>query len=473
MKLLILVSALLACFHSFGQLIPTYESSSMKYGLLKLDSCNSQLDSIEILPPIFETYEEMDFGYIFHNVGDDAFVNMDGKVKIRDSIDILYPYSQCDKLLISKNDMFGVLNVNGNYEIPIDYSSIYQVFISCYSILKKEKKYGLADGNGKIIIPIKYDSIYYATNHDNEIRVVLERNGMFEVVDTAGNNILPQGEYSQFSCEKGQIRYVSDSTHYLFNFEGELEGVSFHQPIEWYSYNLARYYDHSIKKFGYVNRFGKLVIPKLYESADHFNCGLAIARLNGTYGVLDTMGNHFLPFEYEDINITIRPQMSYDPYSMKIFSWFKTKKDNYFGCIIGSDAKTIIPAKYDNIVEFPSYPFLLKTKKNDKIGLINIESNSIVEPLFDTIYEYHLRNYYEIGWSKKWLRVKANNKFGIIDFDGKEVLRNEYDFIAPSIFKNLLAVKKGNFWYYLNKNIGIEKKAKKPLKGHHISTPNN
>lgn len=56
------------------------------------------------------------------------------------------------------------------------------------------------------------------------------------------------------------------------------------------------------KKYGFIDKDGKLVIPLEYSDADNFNDGLARVMLNGQYGLINTQGEIVLPIVYDDIN---------------------------------------------------------------------------------------------------------------------------------------------------------------------------
>lgn len=55
-------------------------------------------------------------------------------------------------------------------------------------------------------------------------------------------------------------------------------------------------------KYGYVNKYGEIIIPLEYEKATNFKSGIAGVKKN-KYGVIDEDGNILLPFEYEEMYV--------------------------------------------------------------------------------------------------------------------------------------------------------------------------
>jgi KWG Leptospira. len=55
-------------------------------------------------------------------------------------------------------------------------------------------------------------------------------------------------------------------------------------------------------KCGFIDTFGNEIIPPTYEYGTHSTEGLAVARLNGAYGFIDSNNDFVVPFCHEDVN---------------------------------------------------------------------------------------------------------------------------------------------------------------------------
>ncbi len=95
-------------------------------------------------------------------------------------------------------------------------------------------------------------------------------------------------------------------------------------------------------KWGYVDQYGKEIIPLQYESASNFSEGLAAIKLNGKSGYIDKKGKVIIPTKYEwagDFSeglavIGINPPLS------RLYGY------------IDKTGKEVIPAKYTEAASF-------------------------------------------------------------------------------------------------------------------------
>ena len=54
------------------------------------------------------------------------------------------------------------------------------------------------------------------------------------------------------------------------------------------------------KKFGFINKDGKIVIPLKYDDAQSFTSGYAVIKKNGKYGAIDKSGKERIKPDYYD-----------------------------------------------------------------------------------------------------------------------------------------------------------------------------
>ena len=62
------------------------------------------------------------------------------------------------------------------------------------------------------------------------------------------------------------------------------------KPMRPFNNGLAAYYDYVKRKWGYINKEGKIMIPAVLEEAKDFSEGLAAVKRDGKWGYINTKG---------------------------------------------------------------------------------------------------------------------------------------------------------------------------------------
>lgn len=133
-----------------------------------------------------------------------------------------------------------------------------------YYLVKKSGKYGVVDGRGTLIIPTDYDHISYE-----------EQSGLISLIDV-------QGFCNYFNTHYG-IKILPPSTY---------------TSLGYFSEGMAFFYKANGKK-GYINKFGEEVIKNV--KADYifeFHDGLARVSVGGKSGFIDKSGKLVIPKRY-------------------------------------------------------------------------------------------------------------------------------------------------------------------------------
>ena len=125
-------------------------------------------------------------------------------------------------------------------------------------------------------------------------------------------------------------------------------------------------------KAGYIDRFGKQVIPCQYKSLKFFSEGLAGAFLEEKgWGFIDFNGNVIIPYGYQYVH-------SFSEGLAAVESL------GYWG-FINKEGKEIIPIRFDRVSSF--HQGIASAKVNNLWGFINKQGNWIIEPQFDKIVD--------------------------------------------------------------------------------------
>ncbi len=235
-----------------------------------------------------------------------------------------------------ENDKFGFIDTYGNVVIPFIYDDVRR-FSNGVAWTEKDGKWGLIDVDGNIKIP-----------HNNRNRGFYEFSNEMAVWEGLGSSV---DKYGYISKEGDQVIYPvydfaykfnegyavvynSDSKNYSiinkhnnpiltlegpeYSFDSQYyEGLSleedaklcvsegllkvgklFSSPKTYYDFEKTYYESEpeKIRKFGYIDVQGNVVIPFMFEYASTFNCGLAFVQLYcGKHGFrkgfVDKLGN--------------------------------------------------------------------------------------------------------------------------------------------------------------------------------------
>lgn len=172
--------------------------------------------------------------------------------------------------LMNENGKFGYVDRTGRTVVPFIYDMTF-----CYSegvaSVKKDGKWGVIDRAGKPVVPFIYDCIAGAfENHQAEAilhgeKGYIDLNGYFH-----RQPIQPSKHIQALSREETPIPKAISVDYEL---------------ITKFKYGLA-----VIKKdnrYGYVDRFGDIVIPIEYTRATAFSEGIAAVQKNGNWYILE------------------------------------------------------------------------------------------------------------------------------------------------------------------------------------------
>ncbi|WP_300341563.1 WG repeat-containing protein [Fusobacterium sp.] len=119
-------------------------------------------------------------------------------------------------------------------------------------------------------------------------------------------------------------------------------------------------------KYGYVDKYGEIIIPLEYEKATNFKFGIASVKKN-KYGVIDEEGNVLLPFEYEEMYIGEKRKVIFKKDGKYYISNLKSAKEIDVDKILQLDCGKLLfkKDKEFGIIDFSGE--ILKVNKNPYI----------------------------------------------------------------------------------------------------------
>lgn len=180
--------------------------------------------------------------------------------------------------------------------------------------------------------------------------------------------------------------------------------------------------ENGVKKYGYIDAKGSIVVPCIYTTADQELTEVTIVSNAIGYGVIKESGEKIIPCIYEDIK-------------RNFLDLFLVKKNGLFG-VINNDGKLVIPIVYTERFRF-GVDGVAKLHTKDGDGFIDFRGNLLVP------CKYFIKAEYLTDFT---IIQDADNKYGVVDPTGAFIIPlGMYDEIDP-ILSGFASVKKLNKW---------------------------
>ena len=325
------------------------------------------------------------------------------------------------QFIVKKNGKYGVVSEKGAVILPLKYNKI-NSNKNGYTV-KLNEKAGLFNSEGKEIIPISYHWVYTSKIDDN-IPIIAELNdNNAGYINTKNEWVIPPTYLYAFAFRQGVARVKKGRNYMYINLKGEpviqdfdnyviqnyvIEPsdntyiVGVRKECKYMVYdlngNLLDTYDgfinnwsgnaiFGVKKggtWGYIDGYGKVIVPFEYEEVNNFSEGLASVRKDGKWGYINPKNEIVIPIEFTN----------------KEVGFFKNGVATYYtdsgAGLINLKGEIIAEPKYDSIeyvngniaiVSFNGYNYLynfVKEKKLKRLRKVKIHKGFIaVEPICD------------------------------------------------------------------------------------------
>ena len=320
------------------------------------------------------------------------------------------------QFIVKKDGKYGVVSEKGAVILPLKYSNI-NSNKNGYTV-KLNEKAGLFNSEGKEIIPISYHWVYTGKIDDN-IPIVAELNeSKAGYINTKNEWVIPPTYQYAFAFQQGVARVKKGRNYMYINLKGEpviqdfdnymiqnyvIEPsdntyiVGVRKECKYMVYdlngNLLDTYDGFINnwsgnaifgvkkggKWGYIDGYGKVIIPLEYEEVGNFSEGLAAVRKDGKWGYINLKNEVVIPIEF-----TNRGVSSFKNGVAKYYTDSDIGLINMKGEIIAEPKYNIIKYVKENvaIVLFDDYYYLydfVKEKKLKRLEEIRIEEAPIAD----------------------------------------------------------------------------------------------
>lgn len=272
-----------------------------------------------------------------------GYINLNGELKINyDGGCIWLPNKYGWGWIIKDNfikvqidDKFGIINLDKEEIVPCIYDDIIQ--LDNKFLVKRKDLTGIVNYSGKFMLEYngvqvvaknKYDWVYPFC----EDYAIVEIDGQYGYINLKGNEIIlyPVGtKVWNFSCQLAKVQY--NNICYYVNSRGNVVITGIKKDAYWHHYSSDYFYREEriivffddagsfknnlawIKKddkYGFMNKWGNLIVPFIYDYADDFDkqflslAKVGIKQADGNtlkYGFIDKSGEVVIPIKYDDI----------------------------------------------------------------------------------------------------------------------------------------------------------------------------
>lgn len=396
--------------------------------------------------------------------------------EIDESVAEIYPLLDGMRRFKAQNGRYGFLNENYEIAVAPIYAYADDFNNSTARVRMPESKTLIGiDKSGDIVIPnfIDYDENGIGIVTDGEYKGFVNERGeslteikyknltpfkngvaLASLDEPYSYNMLIDKDFNEHTLPEGQeFKDVLDSGLIVVRGENSLYGLFDSRLNEvvpcmydlFFSYDMNYYINDYLSsyrrsggpynvsrngKYGYIDKYGEIVIPVIYESlsGEFMPDGLMTSRLNGEYGLINSSGEII----YDD----------YLQYSGNIYLvrddtsvWFVDLKD---GSSINAEDIDIISDYVDGVAIAakldPIEPDGLPKHEKVYCGLVDVYGNIIRDfdiRIWDEMEyaghgDYRYRSHlYSI--SDYFVAVRIGDKWGYMDLSGNMIIEPQYD----------------------------------------------
>jgi len=339
-----------------------------------------------------------------------GYINKDGQQLIDYKFEEAMDFDQ-GRAIVIENEKYGMIDVSGAYILKPEYLDIGS-FSKGIAFVQDENGYQYYTLDGSLAFSTVYDEAFSFQNGIAMVRKGSERgfiglDGVF-VVSTQ------EGRLRHFK-DSIYVHEFRDSMNFMYANGNYLFKTGFDQ-IGALVNNRAIIEKHG--QFGFVNGEGTIAIPMEhslypnYMQFSQFNNGHVILKRENKYAMMDSLGKSVLPaifngigdfgelipvtkgkgWGYSSKDVRLKIEYQYD-YAFGFENGNAiVEKESKIG-IIGLTNEVIIPIEYESIKRI-SITILL-VKKEASYGLLTIENNTLLEPIYDRILELK-PNFYQL-----------------------------------------------------------------------------
>lgn len=290
-------------------------------------------------------------------------------------------------LKFEKDGRYGLIDFSGNVIVEPEYESILSLKGKPGKLLvKKDGDFGVVDSKGNLVIPTEYNNIAgdnYSTEEDGYTKtgyIVKKKTdeGIFAGYISANGKMLLKPEYEMIQRISN---YEDKDNIYLIEMKDGKKGVYKNKKrIIDNNYQTITYSSSSniiIAKTTKNNEFFKLdgrkILNKKYENYTLAGKYILVEEKDSKQ-LYDTNGNFISNFSYKSIQDTANS------------NYFITIDENDHYSIMNKS--TVIKDNYIDL-KYAYGDYFIFTNEENKVGVLNVWSGVVVEPIYDSILKIY------------------------------------------------------------------------------------
>lgn len=360
--------------------------------------------------------------YIIIENGKVGYIDENGKIIIEPQFDYCggqYFYlSDCTDFfytdgyaIVTKGNKYGLINRKGKTVLNFKYDVLIDEFDGNY-LTTVNGKYGMINHKGKTVIPFLFDSEYFLSADD----IFPAKINDICVLYNPKDGSVSETEYSHTSpffhgyavVEKGREEGIIDR-------KGNVIFDAVYDEID--NFNKEYICASKNSQWSFMNIKQERVIDSVYYDAECFEDGYAVVK-RFKYGVIDSLGNIIIPFEYEHL------ENSGDGYFE-----FSGKNPYVFG-LINYKQDTLLDCKYSYIFYHDGIGQIAKSQY-DMYGVINVETGEELIPCVFSSVEY----FDDLLTRLHFVSDDGKEFFGYINHKNKIIWSNNAELLEEKLKK--------------------------------------
>ena len=198
---------------------------------------------------------------------------------------------------VLKDGKYGYIDLSGNIQIPFIFDVANDFYNDCAIVSSADKRF-LIDQKGKAITELDYLSVDFFSEG---LCLVQSITGLYGYIDEKGIEVIPCQFEEAFFFENGCAQVEMGESKKMINRSGE---ICFDLEVDFIvgfseGFFLVRFENFT---FQFIGLDGKPLISEFFEDAKQFDCGLAVVKKDGEWGVIDIEGKQVIPFNYSVVS---------------------------------------------------------------------------------------------------------------------------------------------------------------------------